>query len=1066
MSQELEARIRDLNEMVGGLYREGRRAEALDLGLQVLDAAVDGLGDRHWLVGESLNNLGTMYDAFGDADRARHFYERAIETLRSREDADPRLLATTIASSAVFSASQADYDAAEDLFREALAIRREALAPDDPEVRRSIQSLATLREAIGDVAGADELLREERDVGGSLVDPWSLPYLLLQQAAMFKAEGKYVAAEAFARHAVESARRRLGESHLWVAQSLNNLSEIFDIQGKLEEADSCYREALAALDGSEPDGAGIAALIQTNLGLLRFREGDYRDGDALLRESLDARISIHGPEHPFVATTLNNLGLVRFGMGDLAGARELFGKALAINRAALPEWDAQIADTLNNLGATARAAGDYEGAVDFYVEALERRRATLGGGHPAVAESLNNVAALLMLMGANENAESLFREALAIRRQSFGDRNADVAATINNLGLVAQRSGRYDEAEQCFGEGLAVLRDLFGNEHPQIVGVIFNLAELLATRGRRAEAITLMLEALAVESRVTGAVFSFTSDRQRMSHLARVRASLDVFLSLVSLEPTGVRHLVEEAYDVVLGRKGLAAEALSVQREAALGGRHPQLAERLNELGQLKASIGRSVLAGPGPEGKEQHRELLSEWTTKKERSEAELARAIPEMDLRIRREAATAASVRAQLPRSSALVEFVRFDVRHFDAMLAPTDPWGPPRYIAFVVHGKGMQPVDLGHAEPIDELVRSFKESLATSFPSAGKEWVPPGLELRRAVFEPLVESLAGSTRLFFAPDGALSSLPFEVLPSGGDAHLLDLYEISYLTTGRDLLLFERPWPIRSGPSLVVADPDFDLASDALGDSAPGTRQPERQSRDLDRSDLIFTRLPGTRREGEAVAHMLGVTPLLDGDALESRIKACRSPRILHMATHGFFLPDEGRPWYDRSGVPEGSRSTGTSTTMELTSSENPMLRSGLALASANTWLRRRQPPQEAEDGFLTAEDACGLDLSGTELVILSACDTGLGAIQNGEGVFGLRRALMLAGAKTLIMSLWKVPDQETYELMRYFYEALLDGGSRAGSLRAAQRRVREHSPHPINWGGFICQGSPGAL
>ena len=152
------------------------------------DAAVDGLGDRHWLVGEALNNLGTMYDAFGDADRARHFYELAIQTLWSLENADPRLLATTIASFAVFNASQADYDAAENLFREALEIRREALAPDDPEVRRSIQSLATLREAIGDAAGADELLREERDVGGSLVIRGRCPPAS-RQAAMFKAEG-------------------------------------------------------------------------------------------------------------------------------------------------------------------------------------------------------------------------------------------------------------------------------------------------------------------------------------------------------------------------------------------------------------------------------------------------------------------------------------------------------------------------------------------------------------------------------------------------------------------------------------------------------------------------------------------------------------------------------------------------------------------------------------------------------------------------------------------------------------------------------------------------------------
>ena len=137
--------------------------------------------------------------------------------------------------------------------------------------------------------------------------------------------------------------------------------------------------------------------------------------------------------------------------------------------------------------------------------------------------------------------------------------------------------------------------------------------------------------------------------------------------------------------------------------------------------------------------------------------------------------------------------------------------------------------------------------------------------------------------------------------------------------------------------------------------------------------------------------------------------------------------------------------------------------MLRSGLALAGVNTWLRAGVPPAEAEDGLLTAEDVSGLDLLATELVVLSACETGLGMVHAGEGVFGLRRAFVLAGARTLVMSLWKVPDQQTQELMEEFYRRILDGQPRADALREAQLAMKAKYPDPLYWGAFICQGDP---
>jgi CHAT domain-containing protein len=203
-----------------------------------------------------------------------------------------------------------------------------------------------------------------------------------------------------------------------------------------------------------------------------------------------------------------------------------------------------------------------------------------------------------------------------------------------------------------------------------------------------------------------------------------------------------------------------------------------------------------------------------------------------------------------------------------------------------------------------------------------------------------------------------------------------------------------------------------------------------------------------------------------------LDGHLKKCQSPRILHIATHGFFLEDATRdPYESRSAFDAMSVSESGMDRFGGSRVENPLLRSGLVLAGFNTWLKQGELMEDAEDGLLTAEDAAGLDLLDTELVVLSACETGLGDVSVGEGVFGLRRAFVLAGARTLVMSLWKVPDEQTQELMEDFYHRMLgtDGKPpqpRAEALRDAQLAVKARHPQPFYWGAFICQGYDGVL
>ena len=285
------------------------------------------------------------------------------------------------------------------------------------------------------------------------------------------------------------------------------------------------------------------------------------------------------------------------------------------------------------------------------------------------------------------------------------------------------------------------------------------------------------------------------------------------------------------------------------------------------------------------------------------------------------------------------------------------------------------------------------------------------------------------------------------------GENEHLIDEYHFVYLSSGRDLLRPSNQASPTSAP-LVMADPDFNLVSDPSQQKDNPLQEVSSKQRSYYSSQLQFRPLPGTRGEGIEIAKLLGVEPYLQEHALENVLRATTAPYILHLATHGYFLPPATKGEEPRSG------------NRLLNASEDILLRSGIALAGANTWLKGKKLPVAAGDALLNGEDVAALDLSGTELVVLSACETGLGEVFTGEGVLGLRRSFMIAGTKSIVASLWKVPDAQTQELMISFYKKILAGLPRGKALREAQLDVRAKYPHPLYWGAFICIGESGPL
>jgi CHAT domain-containing protein/tetratricopeptide (TPR) repeat protein len=772
-----------------------------------------------------------------------------------------------------------------------------------------------------------------------------------------------------------------------------------------------------------------------------------------------------------IGVTLAHLGMVYQALGDYPAAVRSYEEALAVYSGHKRATREQTGGVLVNLGGLYLEMGDLDRAGDRMRQTVEYMRSNFGVRYHGYAVALLNLAMWHEKKRQYPRAIKLLRECVRIRARMYGTKHREYLHALNNLANTLRQSGKLDAARPLAEQVLSG-RQVFGEDHPLSVLALGSQAMIDVIDGRPGDALIRFREAFAIDQRIMGRLFSIASDAQRLSYLDKVRERFQLFLSLVHGHLTTDPLAVAQAYDWVLARKALAAEATAARRDAVLGGRYPHLAGQLHGLSALRQQIAAQTLAGPGNAA---HDRMLAEWRQRQEQLEVELARLIPEVALQQRLLAADHRAVAAALPAGTALVEFVRFDLFDFRAVPARGDEkWKPARYLAFVVRAAApdtVRMIDLGEAMELERLVRQFRDSLLGGEGGSARGMVLiddrpvdaapalPGAALRERVFDPAQEAVAGVDHLILAPDGELVALPFEVLPGSAGAPLLEEYRFSYLAVGRDILRTEIGYG-ESSKALVIAGPDFDFEHgtdlpSALGkedgSSIRPTSEPPVLSRDLDRSSLLFAPLPGTVAEGREVAALLKVEPLLGRAAVESCVKQSTSPRVLHIATHGFFLPD-------RQTDPEGG-SRGASP-------ENPLLRSGLAFAGANTWLRGGAVPAEAEDGLLTAEDVMGLDLRGTELVVLSACETGLGQVRAGEGVFGLRRAFQLAGARSVVMSLWKVADEPTRELMATFYRHLLTGLPRAEALRRSQRDLRTRYPQPRVWGAFILQGDPTPL
>ena len=1020
------------------------------------------LGDGHVETADAVEYLGLALQGKQDTEAAIELYRDVLEVRISAYGEEHPDVAIAFVNMAIALKKMSDFDGAESYYLRALELKRRLFGGGSEEVSVVLGGLGGLHFHAGKLGQSEQLYRERLEIVYALDGDrsGSAARALNNLAVVVQNRGDLAAAESFILEALSIYRELFGNEHMKVETSLNNLATLYYKRGDYASAESMFREGAALSRKLEGDDSEDLATRLFNLAVTMQARGNYAGAEPAYREALLIRRRIHGEEHRDVATCLNGLAGLQQRRGDYATAGALHREALAMRRKLLGDEHPSVSTSLHHVAAIMRLQGDYTGAEPLFREALAISRQVYGDEHVQVSTDISSLALVLQSKGDHEGAESLFREALAMRRTVLGEEHPRVAASMHDLAGLLRLKGEYAEPEELYVAALKMRRDLLCESHPNVSATLMSLAGLHMSQGDYASAEPLLTEAAE----------SYEAARLRAgSGLAGTTFTTSPYPSLAATRlELGMENGAWPACEMSLGRAladmlWVSAGRRLAQHEAA---REDSLRLALSDAETFLAGLEREAKVDPSAAVSDRMAELRLEvaalevdWST----LQTELAQKYPVASGRVE----SLDEVQAALGDGEAIVGWLDVGVTGGEHLA-----WG------YVVRRDSpvawaRLPVDGSDAD-------SDPYDARDAFSAALSDVATPGLALRRDArrmwaqrVEPLMPFLDGVEYVTAVTSGAMSGLPLEVFADPDGETLGERFIVSYAPSASIYaLLAERGEPAGTR-TLLAGDPPYNddqlaqMEDESLSgelyaaiDTAPVDGWVLRSALGANREALSsLPRLPGSRAEIEAIQ---SATPepmvLLGPRASEEEFLALsesgelREFSTLHIATHAIMdsdHPDNSALVMSQTGLPD-------------------------ALETATMGGR-------IYDGLISAKEiAREWDLD-ADLVTLSACETGLGRKVSGEGHIGFAHALFQAGARSLLVSLWKVEDRATAMFMRRFYENLFGGYdderaghtgesmSKAEALREAKFWLRDYvddagrTPyeHPYYWSAFVLIG-----
>ncbi len=915
-----------------------------------------------------------------------------------------------------------------------LSFVKRALALLDPQapikIAEALNLMGTLSYQANEIAQAEQYFLKARGIVEASFGP---DHFLAAQidgglATLYKERAQFSKACPLHEHVVRVFEAVLGPDHPRLLVQYNNLGLCLKELGNLQGARSALERALQISEKANGPEASSTAAVLGNLGIALKESGDYEAAREAYERALAIQEKRLGPDHQLVGAVLFSLGSLLADMGDAASGRKDLERALAITDKALGKGSVRGVQIMDQLGGLLAAQKEFAAARVIFRRAWEESRDVYGASNPHTASALASLAGSYGDMGDFSGGRERYREALAIEEKELGPAHYYTLETVYEWARLEQAAGEHQAALALFDRASSGWRKQFGAIYPSLADSLGHGAECLDRLGRPDDALKLALESASIRRTNLEIATHGSGEREALLYAAKERTGLNLALRLAALGTLPPESL-REVWDAVIRERALVLDEISERHAVLNTGKADETSGLRAEVTAAHNELARAVVRGP-ESNLADYAILLEGLRSRVDRVERELALSSTRFNQHLAQTRKGFEELQASIPAGAAVIAYSRY----------------PGGYVAFVLRLGERTPrcVALGKAADIDAGVARWRKEIDRERDSMGRAaatnevaYRNAGAQLRRAIWDPVAKLLGSAKTIYVVADGAIQLVNFLSLPVGA-AYLIETGpELRLVSTEKEIA---EPHESAGGTLLAIGGPAFD--------AAPGAKQSRLRGSASGcgaLSKMSFTALPGSGEEVQAVAQIgqqYGFdTVVLRGEkATEAAFKEMTPGKaMIHVATHGFFVASR-------------------------CADESPLLRAGLAFAGAN----RRTSAAGREDGILTAEEIASLDLERADWVVLSGCDTGVGELQTGEGVLGLRRAFQIAGARALVMSLWPVDDQETRRWMTDLYQAHLGRKLDAtASVRLASqhqlraRRAAGQSTHPFYWAGFIAVG-----
>jgi CHAT domain-containing protein/Tfp pilus assembly protein PilF len=845
----------------------------------------------------------------------------------------------------------------------------------------------------------------------------------------------------------------LGESHPNVASDLNNLAGIYRRIGELQQAETSYRRALEIMTAALGEKAPQTIPIMNNLALILESQGLYDEAEPLYQKALGYSEELQGEKHPTSLALNNNIAMLYEAQGDFARAELTYQRVITLNKLVFGETHPNTVASINNLAYLYLVDQKPEQAEESFKEAFEIWSELYGEKHQDTLKALNNVGRVQHQLGEMDAAEETLNRALELRMELFGGKeHEDVLRSMNDIALLYVDLGREDDALELFQETLELQETVLGEHHPYTFETLNNLANLQYDLGNLEEAYEVRRVGYDRRNEFLNRILWVAGDNTRQSYIRLYRPELDAYIRLlIELDD---ERTAREMFDISLKRKGLLLKITSETQQVVRMADSPELNAITEELTAARKELAALTLSGPTPETRNNFPQMVSELENKVNNLQLKLGETSA-----LFRESVREISVDEVIDSvgdDHALVDFFAYK--------SEDDEWS---LSAVVVNDGELYFYNYEELEAFQDLIMELRDYMM-DVTVVEDDIKPLSQELYEMLWDPLNEFLDGKEDIYLIPDSVLNVLPFDTLVDFDDTYLIQTLNLRWISSARDLAT--EPLEPVEGEVLIMAGPDYD--SDDIATSPEATKISGKRSATVNSGirmgnglrGLNFGPLPGAEKEGEVIQgvtrdgrNTVFITKRAAEEVELRNYNQTKVPEILHIATHGFFLKEQEKLAKRIMSMTRGGQ------TPVPPPADNPLLRAGLAFSGLNANAPLLGEIDTDNDGVLTAMEVLGLNLTGTRLVILSACETGLGEIHEGEGVYGLRRSFQEAGVDSVINSFWEVADDGTQLLMIKFYGKYLEGMPPREAMREARLEMVEDFrwSAPFYWGAFAMVG-----